>query len=130
MTLNNPSKPNLGKNIKAIRLLKDIKQEAMAQELGISQNELSVIEQSVEVSNHMLEQCALILGVSVEIIKNFDETSVFYSINNHVENNTFNDFATAIHQDFSPVDKITDLYERLLKCEKEKIAILQKQQTQ
>lgn len=119
--------PNLGKNIQAIRVLKGIKQESLAEDLGISQTELSQIENSAEVSEVILLQCALIFGVSIDIIKNFDETSVFYSINNHVENNTFTEFAQAINQNFSPVDKITDLYERLLKCEKEKTAILKEQ---
>lgn len=120
-------RPHIGKNIHAIRILRGVKQEALAMTLGTNQREVSQIEQSEHIDETLLERIAVALGVSVEIIKSYDETSAFYSINNHIENSTFNESSTAIHQDFNPVQKIVELYERLLNSEREKIVILQKQ---
>lgn len=127
MNTKTQTKPHLGKNIHAIRTLRSIKQEAMAIAMNTSQSEISSIEKSAEIEESVLKRCALALGVSVETIRNFDESSAFYNINNFVENNTFNQSSVAIHQIFNPVEKIVELYERLLESEKEKNAFLLKE---
>lgn len=117
---------HIGRNISRIRSLRGIKQEALAADLGRSQQEVSNIEQSAEIEESLLEEIANALKVPVDVIHNFDENAAFYTINNHVENNTFNESSIAIHQDFNPVSKIVELYERLLASEKEKLEFVQK----
>jgi len=114
----------IGPNIKFLRNLKGLKQEAVAIELGISQTEYSLIENSDTVDDQIIFQIAQIIKVTPEIIKEFNENQAFYSIENKVENTTITENAHGIHQVFSPVEKVVELYERLLASEKEKIEIL------
>ncbi|WP_447768531.1 helix-turn-helix domain-containing protein [Sphingobacterium faecium] len=117
----------IGPNIRFIRNLKGFKQEAIAIELGISQPEYSIIENSDVVPENIIIQIAQILNVTPELIKEFNENQAFYSIENKLENNTISDNSYGIHQIFSPVDKVIELYERLLASEREKIEILKSQ---
>jgi len=122
------TKPNhIGRNISRIRELKDMKQEALAQALGISQQTVSSIENSENVDPEKLIEIAKILGVSVEAIKNFSEESVFTYFN------TFNDtkdsnlnFGNHYNCTFNPLDKVVELYERLVQAEKDKTEYLEK----
>ncbi|WP_456866073.1 helix-turn-helix domain-containing protein [Galbibacter sp. BG1] len=126
------TKPNhIGRKISRIRELRGMKQEALAMELGISQQSVSLIEQSETIEDEKLEQVAKVLGVSVEGIKNFSDEAVFNIISN-TYNNTSSDTSTIIASSlnyqptFNTFEKIVDLYERLLQAEKEKIAYLEK----
>lgn len=118
---------HIGRKISRIRELRGIKQEALAAELGISQQAVSKIEQSPDVEDLSLEKIAIALGVSVDAIKNFNEEAVFNYFN------TFNDSSSGFnyHCTFNPIDKIVELYnekvellERLLASEKEKNELL------
>lgn len=120
-------KVKIGRNIKFLRNLKGIKQETVALELGISQPEYSLIESSEDVEESIIFQVAQILNVTPEIIKEFNENQVFYNIENKVDNTTIHENGHGIHQVFSPVDKVVELYERLLASEREKIEILKTQ---
>lgn len=120
-------KVNIGRNIAAIRNLKGFKQEAVAMELGITQPEYSLIENSDEIEESIIRQVAQILNVTPEIIKEFNENHAFYSIENKIDNTTIHENGHGIHQVFSPVDKVVELYERLLASEREKIEILKSQ---
>lgn len=116
--------PHIGKNIQKLRNLKGIKQEILAQSLGISQSELSKIENSEVVDEMIIIKVAEILNLSSEIIKEFNENHSFYSIDNKLENVEIKDNAQGIYQVFSPIEKVVELYERLLKSEREKIDML------
>lgn len=118
----------IGPNIKFIRNLKGFKQEAVASELGITQAEYSLIENSDFVDDQIIIQIAQIFNVTPELIKEFNENQAFYSIENKVDNSTFSENAHGIHQIFSPVEKVVELYERLLSSEREKIEILKNNQ--
>ncbi|PPL02275.1 helix-turn-helix domain-containing protein [Parapedobacter indicus] len=117
----------IGPNIKFIRNIKGVKQEVVATGLGISQPEYSLIENSDVVDEQIIIQIAQILNVTPELIKEFNENQAFYSIENKVENTTISESAHGIHQVFSPVEKVVELYERLLASEREKIEILKSQ---
>lgn len=117
----------VGPNIKFIRNIKGVKQEVIAAELGISQPEYSLIENSDVVDEQLIIQIAQILNVTPEVIKEFNENQAFYSIENKVENTKISKNGHGIHQVFSPVEKIVELYERLLNSEREKIEILKSQ---
>jgi len=116
------TKNHIGRKISRIRELRDMKQEALAQALGISQQAVSAIENSENVEEEKLVEVAKALGVTVEAIKNFSEEGVINYFN------TFNDNSIGFNTNctFNPLDKVVELYERLLQSEKEKIAYLEK----
>ena len=135
--MNTATKPNhIGRKISRIRELRGMKQEALAMELGISQQSISLIEQSETIEDEKLEQVAKVLGVTAEAIKNFSEESMIYNIQNNYEgsNKGANSISVSnFNCTFNPLDKLVDayeenkkLYERLLEAEKEKIAYLEK----
>ena len=122
---------HIGRNISRIRELKDMKQEALAYALGLSQQTISAIENSETVEEERLIEIAKVLEVSVEAIKNFSEEAVF-----NIIGNTYHNDASSIKNNnctFNPLDKLlesieqnTKLYERLLQSEKDKSALLEK----
>lgn len=120
--------PNIGRNIATLRNLKGIKQEALAIEMGLSQSQISEIENSVTIDDDLLLRVAKGLNLTPEVIKTFDETYAFYSIDNKLENVEIKDTAQGIHQIFNPIEKVVELYERLLASEKEKLELFKKQQ--
>ncbi|MEN2487573.1 helix-turn-helix transcriptional regulator [Flavobacterium sp. B11] len=128
------TKPNhIGRKISRIRELRDMKQEALAQALGISQQTISTIENSETIEEDRLAEIAKALGVTVEAIKNFSEDGMinyFNTFNDAVSGNNFNHYNTCT---FNPLDKLMEaveenkkLYERLLQAEKDKIEYLEK----
>lgn len=114
---------HIGRNISRIRELRQMKQEALAQAIGVSQQTISAIENSDTVEEDKLKQIAEALGVSVEGIKQFSEESVFNIINNTFTDNSSNNnnYLCSIN----PIEKIIELYERLLQAEREKVALLE-----
>lgn len=117
---------HIGRNISRIRELKDMKQEALAQAIGTNQQTISAIENSETVDEQKLVEIANALGVSVEAIKNFSDEGVinyFNSFNNNVVT-TGSIFAT--NCTFNPLDKVVELYERLVQAEKDKVEYLEK----
>lgn len=115
---------HIGRKISKIRELRGMKQEALAAELGISQQAISKIEQSAEVEDSALEKIAKVLGVMPDAIKNFSEEAALNYFNTFNDNSTgaFNNFNCT----FNPIDKVVELYERLLASEREKIELLKK----
>lgn len=122
---------HIGRKISKIRELKGMKQETMATALGISQQAVSKIEQSADVDGEALEKIAKVLGLSSEAIKTFTEEAVFNIISNTFHN-TSSDNSTLIASSlnyqptFNTVEKIVELYERLLASEKEKVELLKR----
>ena len=116
-------KRHIGRNIQRVRMYFGVKQEALAADLGITQQEVSKIEQQEEIEEEMLSQIANVLGVSSEVIRDFDVERAIYNINN-IRDNTFEQGATSIAQQFNPIEKIIELYERLLQSEREKVDLL------
>ena len=100
-----------------------MKQEVLAAELGISQQAVSKIEQSEEIEPEVLEKVAKALGVPTDAIKNFNEDAVINIIANTV-NNHDQSASVFINPTFNPIDKIVELYERLLQSEREKNEML------
>lgn len=116
---------HVGRNLQRIRVYMGVKQEALATDLGISQHEISKIESQDEVEDGLLSRIANVLGVTPEVIRDFDVERAIYNINN-VRDNTFEQGSTSIAQQINPIDKIVELYERLLQSEREKVEILKK----
>ena len=123
-----PSSTHIGRKISRIRELKGIKQEALATELGVSQQTVSRFEQSEILEDDVLENIAKILGVTADAIKNFTEEAVTNYFNNFHDSST-GDFRH--HCTFNPLDKLIEvfeenkkLYEQLLASEREKNEML------
>ncbi len=116
------NKVHLGRKISRIREIRGIKQDHLAFELGVSQQTISKIEQSEEVEDAMLEKIAGVLGVSADAIKNFSEDVLIFHIQNMHENASAYQYNYQCH--YNPLDKVVELYERLLASEREKNELL------
>ncbi|WP_017497695.1 helix-turn-helix domain-containing protein [Flavobacterium sp. WG21] len=125
---------HIGRNISRIRELRDMKQEALAQAIGTTQQSISIIEGSESVDDEKLKKIAEALGVPAEVIRNFSEEAVFNIIGNTIDIETSNGSSVISYGcTFNPFDKLLDvldknekLYERLVEAEREKVALLEK----
>ena len=110
-TTDMPNKVHEGRNIKRIREMLGIKQEALASELGEdwTQKKISLLEAKETIEPEILDQVSKVLKVSSEAIKNFNEEAATNYINTFNDNSTgaFNNF----HCTFNPIDKIVQLYD-------------------
>jgi Predicted transcriptional regulator len=118
-----------GHAIRRIRNSMGIKQEALATDMGITQSLVSFYEQKKEIESDMIEKFAKALSIAPELIRELEEDPLTIII----ENNTFenNDVAAGYLVENNiinnnPVDKIVELFEKLLEKEQEKIALLEK----
>ena len=118
---------HIGRNISRIRELRGLKQEALAAAIGVSQQTISNIEASETVEEDKLKKIANELGVSVEAIKNYSDEAVFNNIQNNYDGSVIHGGPTINHNcTFNPLDKVVELYERLVQAEKDKVAYLEK----
>ena len=135
-----------GRNIRRTRIEKDMNQEGLSELVHLSQPAVSKYEKMRVIDDEMLQRFARALNVPFDYLKTLEEdaqTVVF-------ENNTVNDSEqntggakisigtvksytedTDSSNDnrvnnFNPIDKITELYERLLKEKDEKYAALER----
>lgn len=115
---------HIGRNISRIRELRQMKQEALAQAIGVSQQTISAIENSESVDDEKLGLIAEALGVTAEAIKNFSEDAVINYFNNNFYDNSQSTVGNNLCT-FNPLDKVVELYERLLQAEREKVALLE-----
>jgi len=117
---------HIGRNIKRIRELLGVKQDALAITLGDdwNQQKISYLEAKDEVDGPLLDQVAKALKVTPEAIRGFSEESAMNIISNTFnshDNSTLH--AINYQPTFNPIDKIIELYERMLK---EKDAVIEK----
>lgn len=124
---NNVSERNIheGHNITRFRHLRGLKQEALADMIGVTQQTMSHHEQQRTVNPDVLKRIAKALNVSEEVLQNLEDDNTTFII----ENNTFGDndnigIGTHVEQDknniYNPIDKIITLMERLLEHEEQK----------
>lgn len=118
-----------GRNVKRIREILGIKQDALAMELGLSQQAVSALEQKEALDKDMIEKIAKVLKVTPDVIKSFNEENTI-----NIFSNTYHDNSSILGTyNFNPLEKYVEaleenkkLYERLLQTEREKIALLEK----
>ncbi|MEF9478609.1 helix-turn-helix transcriptional regulator [Chryseobacterium sp. 1B4] len=118
-----------GRNIKRFREILGIKQEALAFELGDdwNQKKISLLEQKETVESDILARVARILKVPAEAIENFDEEHAINIISNTASFDNCQQPAFFNNQPtFNPLDKMVELYERMLKQQQEIIDKLEK----
>ena len=120
-----PKTIHQGQNIKRFREMLGLKQDALASELGDdwNQKKVSLLEARETIEPDIIEQVAKILKVPPDAIKNFDENTainiIASTINNHDQSAVIQYYPT-----FNPIDKIMELFERLLASEKEKTDLM------
>ena len=109
-----------GKAVKRIREILGKKQEEIAVELGITQQAVSLLEAKEIIDDKLLEDVAKVLKVPVDAIKNFSDDAAI-----NIIASTLHDQSGSIFYNptFNPIDKVVELYERMIK---EKDAIIEK----
>ncbi|PIF59959.1 helix-turn-helix domain-containing protein [Flavobacterium sp. 2] len=117
---------HIGRNISRIRELRGMKQEALAQAIGTNQQAISGIEGSETIDETKLANIAEALGVTVEAIESFSEENVFNYFNTFNESVSNSNFGHNNICNFNPLDKVVELYERLVQAEKDKNEYLEK----
>lgn len=118
------SKTHHGHSIKRVRDMLGIKQETLAAELNMTQQAFSKLEQKEQIDEKTLNKVAEALQIPVEAIKNMTDEAAFNIIGNTFQN----DSSAYVYQykcNFNPIDKVVELYERMLKAEQEKVRLLQ-----
>ena len=122
-----------GRNVKRFREMLNIKQEALAYDLGEdwNQKKISMLEQKDVIEDNLLKQISAVLKIPVEAFQNFDEEQAV-----NVIANTFNNNDSAIGfviNNYNPIEKIIQLheekialYERMLKEKDEMMVRLEK----
>lgn len=134
-----------GNNVKRIREILHIKQETLADAMGISQQKISLLEQKEKIDREQMEEIAKALNVPAELIEHYDAEASINIIANHFtsQDNSVqhqNGVQNNDHCTFNPLDELLkavedykrlhqenkQLYEQLLKAEREKVAMLEK----
>lgn len=129
-----------GRNVKRFREMLGIKQETLAVELERAcpeyiegtwnQQKISLLEQKETIDAQLLQQISAALKIPVEAIQNFDEEQAVNIIANTYSFQDFKDNAVAsgfsYQPSFNPVDKMIELYERMLQQQKEMIEKLER----
>lgn len=108
---------HIGKNIAKIRELLGIKQESLAFKLKISQQTISKIEQTENLQENTVERIAKALGVGSNIFYNYSDQLLISFLQ---ETALRTEIPATIVPDHMPqLDKIIELYERLLLLKEE-----------
>lgn len=129
-----------GRNLRRIREILEIKQDALAALLGDdwNQQKISYLEQKQEIDSAILEEVAKALKVPVDAIKNFNEEAAIFNIQHNYEgsNSGSGTIGNNLNYDnctFNSIEKLLEiveenrkLYTALLKEKDEKILMLEK----
>ncbi len=116
---------HIGHNIKRIREIQGIKQEAFGQlcRNKYSQQRISDFENMVALDQPLLEELATALGVTPEFVQSFKDENVIYNIQH---SHTFNDHSTNSSQHSQPTfnndgsDKLVALLEKFIEEDRAK----------
>lgn len=116
-----------GRNVKRFREMLGIKQEALAFDLGEdwNQKKISLLEQKDIIEDPLLQKISEVLKIPVEAFRHFDEQQAI-----NIISNTFDNGAVGIQKydncTFNPLDKMVELYERMLREKDDMIGRLEK----
>lgn len=122
---------HIGRKISRIRELRGMKQEALAFELGVSQQAISKMEQSEKIEDEVLQKVAKALGVTTDAVKNYSDEAIINYFNNFYDNSGAGAYSNNGTFNFNPIERLIEemeenkkLYERLLASEREKVELL------
>lgn len=133
------SKVHQGRNVRRARENKGIGQTELADLVHLSQPTVSRYEMMRKIDKDILLRFANALKVPVEYLETLEEDTqtIIFENNNNVTNSDYAISSIGNHNEagesnfksapiINPIDKISELYERLLKEEKDKVAALEK----
>jgi transcriptional regulator with XRE-family HTH domain len=113
---------SIGIKVRKLRELKNVTQEYMSQQLGISQNAYSKLErEETDVPFSRLEQIAKVLDIDILDIVGFDEKRLFFRITKNKDNSNN---GLIINTGISEKEK--QMYEQLLSQLREENEYLKK----
>ncbi len=124
-------KSNHGLNVRRWREWRNVNQEVLADQIGVSQATLSGYEKKDKLDQDILQKIAKALDIPIEAITELEQGTAI-----NIFSGTFSDFKdnAAIfnsYPTFNPIDKVVQLYdekitlyERMLKEKEEAIALL------
>lgn len=104
---------HLGRKVSRVRELMGMKQEALAVAMGVSQQAVSKLEQCEWIDPPRLRRVADALGVTPDAIVHFSDKILTDTLKN------------GSHEPVTSLAKLISVYERLLQCEREKVALLE-----
>lgn len=116
-------KNNHGANARRWREWRDVKQDALADQIGVSQATLSGYEKKSKLEPEVIEKIAKALDIPEEAITELGESTSINIFSGTWQDNAAN--CQNYNPTFNPLEKVVELYERLLKAEQEKVAMLQ-----
>lgn len=128
-----------GHNVRRVRREKGIKQDVLADSVHLGQQSISRYESMKEIDDEMLGRFAKALGVPVEYLKTLEEDAPIMIFENNTAESQYGNANTNVAgtsndnvdnsdnstKTFNPMEKVVELYERLLSQEKEKQANLE-----
>lgn len=115
---------NHGANVRRWREWRNMNQDVLAEQIGVSQTTLSSYEKKSTLEPEILDKIAKALNIPVEAITELDnDTSINIFSGNWHDNASANGYVKS--QNFNPIDKVVELYERLIQAEKEKVTLLE-----
>lgn len=127
-----------GHNIRRVRVDKNISQEDLSKDVFMTQSAVSKYEKTAVIKDEILQRFAKALDVPVDYLKTAEEDApvlIFENITNtenagataNIGNYQSDNASTnSDNKIINPLEKITGLYERLLKEKDDKYAALEK----
>ena len=129
------SRVHHGHNIRRIRVEKELSQKQISDLTHLSQSSISKYEMARRIDDETLRKFSKAMNVPLELLKTMEEDAQTIVFENNTINNTDHGGANT-HVGYTenennitnlnPIDKITELYERLLKEKDEKYAALER----
>lgn len=123
------NKGNHGANVRRWREWRNINQDVLAEMIGVSQATMSGLEKKEMIEPETVEKLAKALDIPIEAITDLDSSSsiniVSGTFNNSMASAVGGSSTTNYSPTFNPIDRVAELYERLLKAEQEKVELLQ-----
>jgi len=112
-----------GRNVKRFREMLNIKQEALAYDLGEdwNQKKISMLEQKDVIEENLLKQISAVLKIPVEAFQNFDEEQAI-----NIISNTFHEGAIAVGNNSGHVSTTVNPIDQFIKLHEEKIALYER----
>lgn len=119
---------HLGRKIERVRCLLGMTQADLGQQLGITKQAVSKMEQSEQINSKRLKQVAEALGVSAKAIKNFNEKVILdcnnIFLNEKTEKSSIDNVIIHIKNEKKcAMIKTIRLFEELIKIERETFQI-------
>ncbi|MCT6869874.1 MAG: helix-turn-helix transcriptional regulator [Apibacter sp.] len=121
-------KSNHGANVRRWREWRNINQDVLAEQIGVSQATLSSYEKKEKLEQDVLDKVAKALDIPVEAITELEQGTAINIISSTLHDNSGSIFNSPT---FNPLDKVVQLYdekialyERMLKEKEEAISLL------